>query len=198
MEIILEPLLQLIVELLGSVVSAAVGLALGTIALALIVGARRVIAHSSRSRFLEGPAGDTWQVGVVYGLKNPIGSRLTGMTGDARRRRRRRGIADTAVEDGEHWHPRKVLDAYGDAAGCVAPFVLVAAVVVVIVVAIELLVVVPIALIFLVYSALRGRWQVELTTPDQRTLIFDASSFSEAREVSAAVAARIRAGDPPT
>lgn len=196
-EIILEPLIQLLAELLGGVVSVAIGVVVGTIALVLIVGARRLIAHVSRSRLVQDPAGGWWCIGVVYGLRNPVGTRLAGMSNHARQQRRQRGVADTAVEETELWHPRKILDAYDEAAGLAAPVVLVAAILLVVVLTIELLIVAPIALAFLAYSALRGHWQVELRTPDHRRHILDATSLTQARQTAAAVTERIRAGLPP-
>ncbi|MFV0258292.1 MAG: hypothetical protein ACK5PP_07580 [Acidimicrobiales bacterium] len=193
MEIILEP----VVHLLGTLVSVAIGVGIGTLALVLIVVARRVIAHTSRSRLVQDPAGGWWRVGVVYGLRNPIGMRLTGMSGSARRQRRIRGVGDAAVEETELWHPRRILDAFDEAAGIAAPVVLAAAIGVVVVFTVELVIVAPVALAFLAYSAVRGRWQVELRAPDDSRRILVASSLSQARREAADVIQRIRDGRAP-
>lgn len=113
-------MIQLAGELLGSLVSAAVGLALGSVALVAMLGLRRAHARVSRSSEVQAPDGEIWSVRVVYGLGRRLSTRLAGMSGEARRARRRAGRSDTDVGPDEIWHPRRLLDAFDEAAGLVA------------------------------------------------------------------------------
>lgn len=192
MEIILEPIL----EFVFSGASVVVGLVIGSVALLLIVIARRAIAHTARSRLVADPDGGWWSVRVVYGLENPVATRLTGMSLDARRRRRQRGSHDADVEQTEIWHPHRLVDAFGDFSGFAAPLVLAAAIVVVAVAAVELLIVGPVALAFLAYAAVRGRWRVEVCDPGDHTVTLRSPSLSEARRAARDAARSIASGHP--
>jgi thiosulfate reductase cytochrome b subunit len=179
-------------------VSAAVGLALGAIALVTMLGLRRTLARVSRSSEVEAPGGATWSVRVVYGLSWPLTTRLARMTPEARRRRRRSGRLDASVAGDEIWHPRGLLDAFDEAAGLLAPFVVAAAIGIVVLFVVEMIVVLAIGLVFLLYSQVRGRWQVEIVDPARHRSIRDSSSLADARQSAARVVAQIRAGGSPT
>lgn len=193
----MEIVVQLIAELVGSFVSVAVGVALGSVALVAMLGIRRAHARVSRSSDVESPDGQLWSVRVVYGLGRKVSSRLAGMSSDARRERRSAGRSDTEVGRDEIWHPTRLLDAFDEAAGLVAPFVVIAAVAIGVLFAIELVVAIPIGILFLLMSAIRGRWQVEVVDPAGRRSVIDCPSLVEARDEASRTAALITGGIRP-
>ena len=132
-----------------------------------------------------------WGVRVVYGLNQTLARRLAGMTPEARRRRRARGGSDLGVDESELWHPKRLLD-FDELAGLVAPLVLVAAVLLFVVAILEMLIALPIAIAFGIYCTVRGRWQVVRVDPHGNRTVFDARSFSEARDVAQRVRSEIQ------
>lgn len=193
----MEIVVHLVAELLGSFVSVAVGVALGSVALVAMLGVRRAHARVSRSSDVVTPDGQLWSVRVVYGLGRRVSSRLAGMSSEARRKRRSAGRSDTEVGDDEIWHPRRLLDAFDEAAGLVAPFVVIAAVAIGLLFVIELVIAIPIGFLFLLASAIRGRWQVEVVDPTGRRSIIDCPSLAEARDEARRTADLITGGIRP-
>lgn len=193
----MEVVFHVVAELLGSLVSVAVGAALGSVALVAMLGVRRAQARVSRSSEVAAPDGQLWSVRVVYGLGRTVSSRLAGMSSDARRKRRDAGRSDTAVGPEEIWHPKRLLDAFDEAAGLVAPFVVIAAIGIGVLFVIELLIALPIGLLFLLVSAVRGHWQVEVVDPLGSRSIIDAVSLADAREEARRAADLIAGGIRP-
>lgn len=179
--------MEILFELFAPFLSAGVGLTVGAVVLVLVVVVRRAIGHVSRRADAIDPTGAVWSVRVVFGLNLMASRRLAGMTPEARDRRRHRGGSDFGVDRGELWHPKKMLDAFDEAAGLLAPLLVVAAVFLIVVAVIEMLIALPIAFVFAIYCAFRGRWQVERVDPRGDRSIVNARSFAEAREIAGRV-----------
>ena len=189
--------MEILFELLGPILSVAVGLVVGSVALVAMIGVRRAMGRTARATDVIAPDGAVWSVRVVFGLGAKVSTRFAGMSREARRQRRALTNSDTAVGRDEIWHPKRLLDACDEAAGLIAPVLVVAAVLIGLLFVIELLITLPIGIVFLLVSAARGRWQVEVVSPHGLRSIHDEPSLAEARSTARRTTELIEAGTDP-
>ncbi len=184
-------------ELVLWLVSLVGGAVFGSVVFVLVRLARMALLRVDRGKEVVDPTGAPWLVAIPVvprRLHVPLSRAAFGMGWDARRRRRRAGVADDGIADDEMAHPKGMAAETDDLAGCVAPILLVVVSVGLALLAVELLAAAILAALVGAYRLIRATWVVVVTDPRQRAASFPADSLRHARMLATDLAADIAAG----
>jgi hypothetical protein len=191
---------EIVAELFGGIVSILLGVVLGSIVFVIVRAVRRALAHDSRRREVTAPDGEVWTVRVALApppLRLALSERAFGMRSEDRRDRRRAGHADDAVTRDSMFHPSGLVERTDEAAGLVAPVLLVVVVLAVALLAVEVVLLVLVALVAFLVRAARRSWQCEVVDPLGSHFHVTSRSLGEARTARDHLAEQIAAGIDP-
>lgn len=191
---------ELIAEALGPIVSAFIGLAIGSLVWLLVRMGRRARARLDEPIRVVDPTREAWTVRVALtptSVRYRASNRLLAMRPQDQRAREAAGHDRDDVTPHEIANPSKLLDRFDEAAGLVAVPLLLFAVAAALILALEIVIVAIIAALVYLLSTLRRRWTVEVTDPVGGRQARTVTSIDEARSLRSTTQDRIAAGLTP-
>jgi hypothetical protein len=193
-EIILEPL----VELLGGLLLVAVAYTVGSVIFLLVRAVRLSLRSLDPQPEVVDPRGQRWVVRVGLApppLRYRISAWFFRMRPDDRVRRvDRRDVAADGVDRNEIAHPSGLVERFDEAAGLAVWAILAVTMVAVVVFVFEVLLVAVVAAVAFAVRTLRSRWQCEVVAPDGHHFHVPAGSLLQARDERERVRSEIAAG----
>jgi hypothetical protein len=192
---------EILVELLGSVLLLVVAFAVGSVVFLLVRLARLTLRGLVPPPDVVDPHGRRWAVRIAL-APEPLRLRLSRWL--FRRRPKDRSAAGDAHDQGsaavhkdEIVHPSGLVERFDEAAGLVVWVILAATLVAMVVLVLEVLLVVVLAALVFVVRTLSGHWQCEVVTPYGAHFHVPSGSLLQARDDRERLRDEIAAGLNP-